>query len=170
MIIATQIITKIGSYYIAMPCKQIEAVGGDVEKYLTCSRNEEAWTVVHADFKGTSGIENIAATFQLSFGMSLWLSIALHAVGVELYLHLTKAETERLRRVSFERQLERGMRKPGSAGLTSDRLGDEEEWMPPVKKGSGMMDDDGKSGVSVVDDDSSSGISKPPSALGWDRS
>ncbi|KAF7194141.1 hypothetical protein HII31_04497 [Pseudocercospora fuligena] len=170
MIISTQIITRIGSYYIAMPCKQIEAMGGDIEHYLTCSASEEAWTVVHADFAATNGIQEIAATFQLTFGMSIWLSIALHAVGVELYLHLTKAETERLRRVSYERQVERGMRRPGSAGLTTDRFGDEEEWVPPVKKVAGTMGDEDKLGVNVVDDDSSSGISKPPSALGWDRS
>ncbi|EMT74122.1 hypothetical protein FOC4_g10002598 [Fusarium odoratissimum] len=45
-------------------------------------------------------------------------------------LHLTPAETERLRRISFQRQQERGFKNPGSSGLTSDRLGDAETWRP----------------------------------------
>jgi hypothetical protein len=38
------------------------------------------------------------------------------------------AESERLRKVSYEKQLKAGMRKPGRGGLTSDRLGDAEVW------------------------------------------
>jgi hypothetical protein len=45
-------------------------------------------------------------------------------------LHLTPREAERLRNVSYQRQLEAGMRNPGSAGITSDRLGDADKWMP----------------------------------------
>ena len=47
-------------------------------------------------------------------------------------MHLTPAEAERLRKVSYERQLAAGMRHPGSAGLTADRLGDAEAWRPPT--------------------------------------
>lgn len=32
--------------------------------------------------------------------------------------------------MSYQRQLEAGMRNPGSAGLTADRLGDSEKWKP----------------------------------------
>lgn len=39
-------------------------------------------------------------------------------------LRLTPAESERLRQVSYERQLERGFKHPGSAGLVAQRLGD----------------------------------------------
>jgi uncharacterized membrane protein len=129
MIIATQIISAIGSYYIAMSCQQISQSNGDASKYLACRADPNGWTVVHAAFATANGIEEVAATFQLTFGMSLWLTFALHIFGVEVYLQLTKAETERLRRVSYERQMERGWLNPGSAGLTSDRLGDEEQWI-----------------------------------------
>jgi hypothetical protein len=43
-------------------------------------------------------------------------------------LHLTPKEAQRLRKVSYQRQLEAGMKNPGSAGLTSDRLGDADQW------------------------------------------
>jgi hypothetical protein len=48
-------------------------------------------------------------------------------------LHLTPREAQRLRQVSYQRQLEAGMRNPGSAGLTTDRLGDTDKWVPSEK-------------------------------------
>jgi hypothetical protein len=70
------------------------------------------------------------AALQGTFAGAGLLALILHAIGIELYLHFTPAEAERLREVSYERQLERGFRRPGSAGLTSDRLGDA-EWTSP---------------------------------------
>jgi hypothetical protein len=61
----------------------------------------------------------------------MWLSLIIHFVGVEIYLHMTPAETTRLRVVSYEKQLEAGFAHPGSSGLTSDRWGDA-VWTPPV--------------------------------------
>ena len=52
----------------------------------------------------------------------------------DLQLHLTPAEHERLRNVSYQKQLEAGMKNPGSAGLTTDRLGDAEPWVPAALK------------------------------------
>ena len=43
---------------------------------------------------------------------------------------LTPAEHERLRNISYRRQLEAGFKRPGYAGLTADRLGDSERWKP----------------------------------------
>ena len=63
--------------------------------------------------------------------VSGWIAFWLHAVGIEIYLKLTPSESERLRVVSYERQLERGFSHPGSAGLTVDRLGDAGKWTPP---------------------------------------
>ena len=64
---------------------------------------------------GAAGPNN--AALEVSFAMSGFLALILHAVGVELYLRLTPRESERLRIVSYERQLERGMKNLGSAGL-----------------------------------------------------
>ena len=46
-----------------------------------------------------------------------------------LQIRLTPAESERLRRVSHQRQVEAGMRHPGRAGLTADRIGDSALWV-----------------------------------------
>jgi hypothetical protein len=51
-------------------------------------------------------------------------------------LHLTPREAERLRQVSYARQLEAGMRSPGSAGLTADRLGDAKPWVAENRRSS----------------------------------
>lgn len=62
--------------------------------------------------------------------MSGVLALFLHAVCVEIYLRLTPRESERLRQVSYERQLERGFKDPGSAGLVVERFGDAYPWVP----------------------------------------
>lgn len=64
------------------------------------------------------------------YSMQLWITIVAHLIGVEIYLALTPRESERLRRVSYEKQLEAGYPQPGSAGLTSDRWGDAEPYKP----------------------------------------
>ncbi|KAL6409033.1 hypothetical protein AUP68_07984 [Ilyonectria robusta] len=69
-----------------------------------------------------------ASGLNVTFGASAWLALAIHCIAVELYLRLTPAEAERLRRVSYQRQLEAGMKNPGNAGLTAQRLGDAEPW------------------------------------------
>lgn len=51
-------------------------------------------------------------------------------IGVELYLRMTPRETERLRQISYEKQVEAGYRNPGSAGLVLDRWIDGEKWTP----------------------------------------
>ncbi|KAK2052496.1 hypothetical protein LY76DRAFT_598569 [Colletotrichum caudatum] len=61
----------------------------------------------------------------------LWLCLFLHVVGVEVYLGMTPRESERLRRVSYVKQLEAGYRNPGSAGLVLDRWADADAWTPP---------------------------------------
>lgn len=83
--------------------------------------------IVKADNNGP-GPEYSTAAFQLTFGMSVWLALIIHAIAVELYLTLTPAESERLRVVSYERQLKAGLRHPGRSGLTVDRLGDAPTW------------------------------------------
>ena len=55
----------------------------------------------------------------------------MHFIGVEIYLKLTPAESERLRVVSYEKQLKAGFKHPGSAGLVVDRWGDAAPWEPP---------------------------------------
>jgi hypothetical protein len=86
---------------------------------------------VHAD--PAAGPETAAVTFQLTFGKSMWIALVIHAVGVEIYLNLTPAENERLRAISYERQLEAGFKNPGRAGLTVGRLGDAPKWQPPKR-------------------------------------
>ncbi|KAF5659121.1 hypothetical protein FDENT_13985 [Fusarium denticulatum] len=83
--------------------------------------------------KGTSGgrPDEIAASLNSAFGASAWLALLLHIIATELYLRLTSAESERLRKVSYRWQQNAGMKDPGNAGLTAQRLGDAEPWVCP---------------------------------------
>lgn len=126
-IIATNIIGRIPGSYRMMACQQLESVGAAAQ-YPACAADSFGWTAVKMDFQGT-GVAEIMAALQGTFAGAGLLAFLLHAIGIELYLHLTPAEAERLRKISYERQLERGWKHPGSAGITSDRLGDA-EWTP----------------------------------------
>jgi uncharacterized membrane protein len=130
MVLSATIISSIGGYYIAMPCKQLAYMGGNTANYPACVADASGQTAVLANFNVPQGVEQVAASMQTSFGMAGWIAFTLHVIGIEVYLKLTPAENERLRQVSYERQLERGFKHPGRAGLTVDRLGDAEEWKP----------------------------------------
>lgn len=164
MIIAAMIVSDKG-YYIVWPCAKIAdtiAEGMDlVAEYPACaayadSGNMNAVSAVLANMNGGSAA-NAGAALNVNFGMALWLAFAIHAIGVEVYvsrvvsfrsrrdvqlvantaqLHLTPREAQRLRQVSYTRQLEAGMHNPGSAGLTTDRLGDAEQWVPEQRRDS----------------------------------
>lgn len=134
MVLSAMIISQIGNYYIAMPCQQIASMGGDPTVYASCKAQSDGQTAVLADFTTPVGVEQVAAAMQTTFGMAAWIALTLHAVGVETYLRLTPAESERLRQVSWQRQIERGLSHPGSSGLTVDRLGDAEKWTPMETK------------------------------------
>lgn len=154
MIIAATIISNQGQY-IVWPCVKIANTMPDgmnlVSEYPACASyadgsNLDQVSAVLADINGGTAV-NAGAALNMTFGMALWLSFVLHALGIEIYvsllssyarglqanrkkqLHLTPREAERLRQVSHTRQLEAGLNKPGSAGLTADRLGDARPWV-----------------------------------------
>ncbi|RAR08922.1 hypothetical protein DDE83_005759 [Stemphylium lycopersici] len=140
MIIAVQIIANQG-YYIVWTCAKIAAtIPEEVDlatSYPTCATyiigtDPEAVSSVAVNF-GTGNSANTGAALDEAFGMALWLALAMHAVGVEVYLHLTPREAQRLRQVSHQRQVEAGMRNLGSAGLTADQLGDANKWFPEAQ-------------------------------------
>ena len=138
MIISALIISRIATYYSTMPCDEISFIYGNstdpiMRFYPQCLTNMtvDGVVVVHASFDRP---EQVGAALDMSFGMAMWLSIIMHLVGVEIYLNLTPRESNRLRQVSYERQLEKGLNNPGSAGLTSDRWGDADPWVPTTAR------------------------------------
>lgn len=133
MVIVGQIATAIGSYDVIMSCGELASMHGSsylTEYYADCLSNstvlKEGLRVIHVNFGDRK--EEIGASLRIGFGMAIWISLFLHGVGVEVYLALTPRESERLRRVSYEKQLEAGMNHPGSAGLVVEKFGDAEEW------------------------------------------
>ncbi|CAG8978230.1 hypothetical protein HYALB_00010721 [Hymenoscyphus albidus] len=131
-LIAGNIISDVGSYYQIQTCDEVCFLSPRLAlKYPECRNATGNPSIfVKADFSGKNGPEEIGAAIGLSFGMSIWYAIAIHMIGVEIHLRLTPAEEQRLRTVSYERQLETGYRNLGSAGLTVDRWGDALAWKP----------------------------------------
>ncbi|KAK3678118.1 hypothetical protein LTR78_002213 [Recurvomyces mirabilis] len=127
--------SKYFTYFMVMECQKIASMAGPelLQSYPTCITNPYGLTIVRANFTAPVNVAEVAAALALPFGVSCWLALTLHVIGIELYLRLTPVEGERLRRVSYERQLERGLEPAGSAGLVVERLGDAEPWTPPTK-------------------------------------
>ncbi|KAI0205169.1 hypothetical protein F4808DRAFT_410727 [Astrocystis sublimbata] len=138
LIIGAIVVSKIGGHYLAQPCDKINfALQGEdatMHFYPECAplfsgENLDQQATVSVNYFGQNAIE-VGAAFNIIFGPAALVALVLHAFSVELYLRLTPAESERLRKVSYQRQLEAGMKNPGSAGLTADRLGDARKWTP----------------------------------------
>jgi uncharacterized membrane protein len=147
LIISTIIISTMDRYQLAMECAKIDYIMEDRNSTLTeypdCLSYYDRTdlgrsALVQANFNGSA--PQVAASLDLTFGTAMWLALLLHAVGVEIYLQLTPREAQRLRQVSYEKQLEAGFKHPGSAGLTMDRWGDAEPWQ--LSQSSGSKSDD----------------------------
>ncbi len=74
------------------------------------------------------------AALNISFGAAGQLAFFLHLFAAEIYIALTPREADRLRRVSYQKQKEKGFKNPGSAGLVAQRIGDAEPWIPRDEK------------------------------------
>lgn len=143
MIITALIISEIpGAAYQSTYCPEIvnifSSADAAYQSYPACEPSNVAalnplnHAVVAANFNGNAA--EIGAALDVAFPMALWLALFMHVIGVELYIMLTPKEHERLRKVSWERQMERGYRNPGSAGLVPEMVGDMDAWNPPVQK------------------------------------
>lgn len=141
MILSALISSQASGYYTPMSCGELVTVYDTTPQNVTslypqCGQpgsTDDTLVIVQASFANNQA-EQIGASLRLSFGMALWMALFLHLVGVEIYLNLTPRESNRLRQVSYERQMERGLEPFGSAGLTVDRWGDAEPWKPDVEE------------------------------------
>ncbi|KAK7421986.1 hypothetical protein QQZ08_009707 [Neonectria magnoliae] len=91
------------SYRTAMKCDKLgsfyDSPAALLDAYPSFT-SPENYAVVKDGMSGST--ENFGAALYKSFGMALWLALAIHTIGVEIYLQLTPAEYERLRNVSYQ--------------------------------------------------------------------
>ena len=144
-VVMVQVLILIGpeGYYDTRPCSvvdfmfsgnrtMVESLHPSCEAYYTGADPNRQVLIDAFGSNGSGDVDQAAVQYTLCFNAAMWLALSLHVLGVELYLHLTPAEAARLRRISYKRQIEAGMRWPGNAGLTSERLGDAEPFLPPL--------------------------------------
>lgn len=94
MILATVIISKSGDYFSVWSCAKIESTFAEklmlLPNYPECAAyvngtNPNQLAIVQANLGGETGA-NAGAALSMSFGMALWLSTIIHAIGVEVYV------------------------------------------------------------------------------------
>lgn len=130
------------AFWMALNCHELRFIMKDDDLlsslYPTCSPilTSSTPTTIYVAIQASMAlrIENLAVALKAGFSLAIWVAWALHALLVEIYIKLTPREAERLRVISWQRQLEAGYSSPGSAGLTCDKLGDSERWIPPVDR------------------------------------
>ncbi|KAF9880619.1 hypothetical protein CkaCkLH20_01661 [Colletotrichum karsti] len=142
---ATPIITRIGGYFSIWMCDEINFLYGNYgmefpsSNYPNClfpNGTLDRWKhVVVRAVENPERLEELGSSITIGFGTMLWICLLLHVVGVEVYLWMTPRESERLRLISYEKQLEAGYRQPGSAGLVLDRWADAEPVPPDDQAG-----------------------------------
>lgn len=90
MITGSMIISSLGGFYYPIGCDKLGSFYGSAEELLAahpgCTSSEEI-IAVQANMDGP-GPEYSAAALYSTFGIGLWLSAAIHAFGVELYVCL----------------------------------------------------------------------------------
>ncbi|KAH8901210.1 hypothetical protein GQ53DRAFT_707487 [Thozetella sp. PMI_491] len=117
LFIGSVVIPMTGTYYFSERCDKVAWLfENDQNKtlyvYPECEaffsgQNSNQHVSIKAQFLDSTLAEKMSV-MNMIFGASMWLGLSLHAFGVELYLYLTPAETERLRQISFQRQLAAG--------------------------------------------------------------
>lgn len=91
MILASKITSALNAqYYKAYPCQEVASFYSNtttlLAAYPQCTDMLQ-WVAVKANMN-LAGAEHSGASLNLSFGMGLWLALALHAIGVEVYVSL----------------------------------------------------------------------------------
>ena len=156
---SASIISSIGGFEVLRPCEQINSVLGkqgtlffnpDCQAYYNGNTHKQV--IVEADINSEDPIA-LAAGFGIPFGAAGWLGLWLHAIIIELYLRFTPAETERLKQASYERQLARGFKNPGGAGISSLRFGDASPYVPVQRRSAGDGEDIGMLPRKPLDDE-----------------
>ena len=97
--ISARIISHTGSYNSIIRCDQIAFTLNRTrtQAYPACAADPiNGLAVVHANMLTPASAIEAGAAAGVGFGMALWMAMTIHAVGIEVYLALTAAETERL--------------------------------------------------------------------------
>ena len=94
MIISANIISGYGSFFEARGCVDIDYMFSHSQNrtelfYPECAAwysgaNPNQYAVIQADMRGNPA--QIAVALGLSFSMAMWVSLAIHAIGVEVYV------------------------------------------------------------------------------------
>lgn len=167
---ALEIIGEKQNFHMPIACHTIEFIFSMVQPglapmfYPQCADDPNIIVAVLANPnpqptpEGIPRLDQIAASVQLTFNPTIVLAFLLHAFGVEMYLHLTQAESHRLKRASYEKQRAKGWIRPGDASwLTKETWGDMDEFdyrqkkfepEDAVKKDAVMSGDSGSGSVS----------------------
>jgi hypothetical protein len=96
LIVGATVVSSVGGYYLAQPCDKITftlksrditmALYPECASFLSGENLDQHAIVKATYFKGNA--MEVAAAFDMCFGAAVWLALALHVFGAELYVSL----------------------------------------------------------------------------------
>ncbi len=124
LLMASIVGTSASRPYSTFPCAVIDYMFYHNETLVTAAhpacatfysgQDPGQHTIVRADT--TSGRpDELVAAYNTTFSSGSWLALAIHCIAGEAYLRHTSAESERLKRISQQRQLGLGENSLGEA-------------------------------------------------------
>ena len=92
MIAAASIVSSMNGFYSARMCGQVDYMMGQnrtLANFPDCAayysgEDPEKYVMVRASMKGNRA--TVASALGISFGPAMWLALALHAIGIEVYV------------------------------------------------------------------------------------
>ncbi|KAI1770163.1 hypothetical protein F4818DRAFT_433667 [Hypoxylon cercidicola] len=108
--ISAIILSSVGGYYNVQPCDKINFIlkgeNATMARFPECApffsgADPNHHIAVRASLIGRDKVE-VASMINLVFGTAGWMGIAIHAVGIELYLHLTSTERRAARSAKIQ--------------------------------------------------------------------
>ncbi|KAK7993222.1 hypothetical protein PG989_006603 [Apiospora arundinis] len=123
------ILPMTGTYYLSQPCDKLAWLFNDEHKTLAEYAECEAWfskqnleqrAHVRAEWLNAKNLAERMTAMNISYGVASWIGLAIHIMAVEVYLNLTSAEAQRLRKMSIKRRIEAGMQTAPTNGELND--------------------------------------------------
>ncbi|KAK6858892.1 hypothetical protein PG995_004745 [Apiospora arundinis] len=123
------ILPMTGTYYLSQPCDKLAWLFNDEHKTLAEYAECEAWfskqnleqrAHVRAEWLNAKNLAERMTAMNISYGVASWIGLTIHIMAVEVYLNLTSAEAQRLRKISIKRRIEAGMQTAPTNGQLND--------------------------------------------------
>ena len=99
LVASASIIANAGSYFLAQPCDKLDYILGKettLARYPDCANFYNGTRLdqnVAVQANGFDEPDSVAVAMNTTFGMSFWVALFIHFIGVEIYVSIIPSPT-----------------------------------------------------------------------------